>query len=1102
MRWEGREPVKYPAKTKTSQMTPNKYVSRSLRFHWRNHLAVFLGTALATAILTGALAVGDSVRFSLKRLALLRLGETEFAIASPSHFFRARLAGDLGRKLTVPTSSLLIARGVVSLPDGSARVNRVQVAGVDDRFWGFSEKRNRWPPPGLVNHALAERLGGRHGQAIVVRVEKPSWLPRDAPLASDRDLSAAARHAVSGIVADEQMGRFSLEANQIPTPTVFVPLSWLQDLVGKPGRANVVLIGRGSRFDAAKAAMRDSWTLDDADLELRQLDGQSGFELRSRRVFLDPPVAEAIQRAFPEARGVLSYFVNELRHGDRTTPYSLVTAMRGGVVPDDMKNDGIVIHSWLAEDLQAKAGDEIDLCYFVVGPQRKLEERTSRFRVRSVVPLEGAAADRGLMPDFPGLHDSENCRDWDAGVPIDFKRIRDKDEKYWDDYRGTPKAFLTLAAGQRIWSNRFGNLTALRFPREEGLEARIRAVIDPDSVGLTVQPVRERALAAVDQSLDFGQLFLGFSLFLIVSALILTGLLFGFGIEQRRQEIGTLRALGFREQRIRRLLLREGMSVAVRGTILGLAGGVAYTKATLWGLTTIWRDAVGGTELRYHAEPHTFWIGALASVFLAGLVIWLAVRRQVKQPVRYLMASSIPEPRAGESRRRARVAGLVGFAALAIALCVLLFGRDDPHAAASFFSAAALLLVAGIAFAHAYLASRTKSTSPAIGIADLATRNAARRRGRSLATVAMLASGTFIVVAVGANRLDSATERGRASGTGGFQWYGETTIPVLRDLNEPVVRDDLGLPVNSTTGIHVVGLRVREGDDASCLNLNRAQTPRILGVPAREFSNAQRFRFLKATGNGDPWKQLEEAQPDGAIPAIADQNTVVWALGKSLGDTIPYTDERGRTIWIRIVGIISNSILQGSLLVSERHFIELFLSESGFRVLLLEDSAANDSQTTRTEWTRALSHFGLELTPSAQRLAEFNAVENSYLRIFGVLGGLGVLLGTAGLGIVVLRNALERRNELAILQAVGFGRRKLRWMIVVENWGLLLMGLLCGTLAGLVAVAPALSRRGLSADDPLSLLVWFGILVSGLALVWFAAKIAVRGPLLKALRNE
>jgi ABC-type antimicrobial peptide transport system permease subunit len=135
-------------------------------------------------------------------------------------------------------------------------------------------------------------------------------------------------------------------------------------------------------------------------------------------------------------------------------------------------------------------------------------------------------------------------------------------------------------------------------------------------------------------------------------------------------------------------------------------------------------------------------------------------------------------------------------------------------------------------------------------------------------------------------------------------------------------------------------------------------------------------------------------------------------------------------------------------------------------------------------------------------LDAYNAVQNTYLNTFQILGGLGLLLGTAGLGVVVLRNVLERRAELALFTAVGLRARVLRKLVVMEHGALLFAGLLIGIVAALVAIVPALrgpmqqvNYRGLS----ITLAV---VCVSGLIWTWVAARIALRGELLKALRNE
>ena len=94
---------------------------------------------------------------------------------------------------------------------------------------------------------------------------------------------------------------------------------------------------------------------------------------------------------------------------------------------------------------------------------------------------------------------------------------------------------------------------------------------------------------------------------------------------------------------------------------------------------------------------------------------------------------------------------------------------------------------------------------------------------------------------------------------------------------------------------------------------------------------------------------------------------------------------------------------------------------------------------------------------SAERLRGFRAIENTYLATFQTLGLLGLLLGTLGLGILILRNVLERSGELAALSACGFRRARLGAMLLYEHGFLLLAGEGIGSVAALIAVAPASS---------------------------------------------
>jgi hypothetical protein len=379
-----------------------------------------------------------------------------------------------------------------------------------------------------------------------------------------------------------------------------------------------------------------------------------------------------------------------------------------------------------------------------------------------------------------------------------------------------------------------------------------------------------------------------------------------------------------------------------------------------------------------------------------------------------------------------------------------------------------------------------------------------------------------VIVAIGAFRLDANRDAARRdSGTGGFALIGESTMPVVQDLNTKAGSEFYGLGAEQLAGVSVVPLRVREGDVASCLNLNRAQKPRLLGVKPELL--AGRFTFAKAAkgldrhagwellrGGGGGQREVDltdrsqianRKSPIAEVPAIGDANSIQWAMGKEIGDTIDYTDEQGRAFKVRLVGAVANSILQGSLLIDEAEFTRRFPGESGYRMFLI-DTRPNSVAEVSATLSRALQDAGLELTLAAQRLSEFNAVQNTYLGTFQVLGGLGLLLGSAGLGVVVLRNVLERRGELGLLAAVGFRRTLLHRLVLSEHGALLGAGLGLGIAAAAVAVLPAILSPGAQLPFGSLALTLGAVLLNGLLWTWMATGYALRGNLLAALRNE
>lgn len=1081
-------------------------IKRSLLFFWRTNLGVFAAAAVGTAILTGALLVGDSVRHSLARLVDDRLGNTQVAIAGGNRFFRSELADDLSKELNAESAALLQLRGLITNDDGSKRTGRVEVLGVDENFFAMGNAPN--PFEGdvgegvVINAPLAAKLNVEAGDEVMLRVSKPGLMPRDVPLTPDSDLSIGFRLTVKAIVTEEGFGRFSLQANQISPFNAFVPLKWLGEKTEHAGHANMVLVGSATgneiTVENANEAVAKCFTLDDIAIEVRRLPEQGEIEILSRRIFIDDVLAEAVTIAGDKPAGVMTYFVNELRKDPNSTPYSFVTAIDVGlgdsIIPSDLKDDQIVISEWLANDLNAKADDKLTLTYFVMGPMRKLEERSTEFTVRAVVPMAGLAADAQLMPDFPGLADAADCRDWKPGIPIDLDKIGDEDEAYWDMYRGVPKGFVTLAAGQKMWGNRFGKLTSVRYPldsnSEKDISSKILESVDPALAGLFFLPVRELGDRAGAQGTDFGGLFLGLSMFLIASAVILLGLVFVFGVEKRRGQSGTLLALGFSHKKIRHLFLLEGTIISAIGAVVGVIIAIVYTQVMTVSLSTVWKSAIGGASIRFYATPASLTIGAAAGVAVSLLAIWLTLRKQLAKTARELLVANVEEEfLAGPVASKSRVSFFVAAASIAVAVVILLAGGESG----AFFSAGALLLIAVLSLSHGVLRHLACKRGVKLrSVRQLALRNTTRRSGRSLAVIALLAGGCFLVISVGAFRQDSSKDAYRRdSGTGGFAFVGESSIPVLHDLSV----DDY---------LKVVQLRVNDGDDASCLNLNRAQRPRLVGVQSEQLQSRGAFGFaevIKGSDIEDAWELLDLDLGDDVVPAIGDAAMIKWILGKSIGGDVEYSDEKGRSFKLRLVGGLKNSIMQGSLVISADQFTKRFPSEAGYRMFLV-DASKEDASTVEDVLSKALLDFGLELTPAVVRMQKLNAVQNTYLSIFQILGGLGLVLGSVGLALVVLLNVLERTGEFAMLRAVGFSKGKLKKMVLLEHTALVVAGMVGGVVSALVAIIPAISTPG--SDLPcMSLSVIIGcIAISAVVWIRVATAIALSGNLMDAIRNE
>jgi ABC-type antimicrobial peptide transport system permease subunit len=1118
-------------------MTRTRLLAQTLAYHERANLAVALGAMVAAAVLAGALLVGDSLRGSLRDRADRQLNGTDYALAG-DRFFREELAA----KLPGGVRPVILLQGTVRA--GDRRTGRVTVIGVEDRF-GLGDLT----PTGstaIVSDSLARALNLSQGTQIEVSVQKASAIPRSSALAKRDTASATKTFALSVahvLPSGHPAGEFTLSPGPATVLNLIVPLRTLEKEIDQSGRVNTLLSGP-QPLHSLQEVLERQLSLEDWDLKVHVPPTRHAYvSVESRRLILEPAAVDASRKAAEElgyrAAPTFVYLANGIAANGAEIPYSVVA----GIDPNEpsplnpvgqaFADDEIVLVDWKDSPLKVKPGEEGTLTYFKPEVEGRVEEAKHTFRLKAIIPLEGAAADPDVVPEFPGITDKLEISKWDPPFPYENARIRPRDERFWREHRTTPKAYVTLNAARNLWGSRFGDTTSVRIlPKDGDVAAALPRVresvlknLDAKRGGFQFDPVRERLQAAGRGSTDFGMLFLAFSFFLIAAALMLVGLLFRLNLERRAREVGLLRAAGYPLRTVRRLLLLEGLIVAAAGSAVGLVAAIGFAAGMLALLAWLWPTPGVGSFLSLHVSATSLVIGFVASVVMSELAVWWAVRGLSRiEPSRLLKGVStdegtVPTP----SRWAPRIAIVALLGALACIVLAPFMPPGEPQAG-TFFGAGTLLLIAGLAVVWMWLKRPRRATVHSLN--PLGVRNATRNPTRSLLTAGLLASAAFLLVAVESFRREPDRDfQKKDGGSGGFPLLAEADSPVFQDLTGEATLTDIERaiqkryqeeqkPVEEREAkveevrrifqlMTVYPFRVRAGDDASCLNLYQATRPRVLGVPEALIDRGG-FRFSSTEAKTreekeNPWLLLR--QSGDAVPVFVEENTAVWQLKKGLGDTIEVPDEEGRPVTMRIVGLLKDSVFQSEVVIGDAAFRRSFPHTEGFSYFLIDVHPGTDPAVVEQAFEDNLGAYGIEVTPTADRVASYLAVQNTYLTTFQLLGGFGLLLGVLGLSVVLLRNVWERRSELALLRAMGYRVATLNRLVFVENALLLLLGLGAGVIAALIAVAPHVASGGSVPWGRLALMLG-AVLAMGLVAAGAAVAASVRTPIVAGLHRE
>jgi putative ABC transport system permease protein len=1035
-------------------------VLKSIKYYRKPVVYQVLIIALLSAVITGSLLTGYSVRMSLKKSAADHIGNSGIVVSSGLRYFDNDITG------RIRVTGGLNCTGLIEITGSSQNLSsqkdafNTHIYGIKPDFFSFHGKELVSLNSGeiAINRRLADHLEAKKGDDIIIRFTEISDIPSDAPFAPDKADGHSVVKKIAEIIEPENGGNFSLSISQLVPMNIFINLDDIGYETGKSVKINRLIIEKNSNISIEKAGaiIKSTLRFSDIGLRIRKLVRTEGFELISDRIFIDEPLVKEVANRISSAP-VITYLSNKIESDRGSTPYSFVSALPPSLYPEITQGNEIVINTWLAEDLATKEGDTLSMFWYAPDSLNRLIECRNDFVVRKIVETAGIWADSLLMPDFPGIAGSESCSDWDAGVPIKMDRIRDKDEDYWNKFKGTPKAFIGYGRGKELWGSNFGPATAIRFPSgttESEIEESLNGSLEPDLSGFMITDLYGEAIKAAEESVDFGTLFISLGFFLILASIVLLSFAVSFYFDTKRGQINTLFALGFNNRWIKKILLQESLVIGIGGSMIGAFTGFLVSIGITLALNSVWKGAVQTNTLSAY-----FGLKPVITGFIVTLTIMMTF--MVIKTGNYLKSLNRKEK---EPHKSASSSGNFRLLIVSLASTIVLFSFSFVFVNQEImfsFGAGAILLLTSILFWRQFytggLGFKAGVIKQRMGLSRLYY---SFNPSHAVTPTLFIAAGIFAVFITLVNRKDFDEDLLKnSSGTGGYLLWFESNIPVSEELNTLKGRTSLGLDDDSLSSMRFTQIKRLQGNDASCLNLNHITAPPLMGVDPGDFIKRKSFSFakhLKQSESENPWEYLKIEVTNSTIYGIADQTVLEWGLKISVGDTLIMRAESGQRLNIIIAAGLQSSVFQGYVIIGKENFAKYFPSVSGNSVMLVSGNPEL-TEKYKIALNERLSNNGIYIEKTSERLASFYEVTNTYLSVFGVFGALGMITGIAGMGFVLLRNFNSRRREFALMLATGYSFRQIRRIIINEQVVILLAGVSSGIISAIVATFPSLS---------------------------------------------
>jgi putative ABC transport system permease protein len=581
---------------------------------------------------------------------------------------------------------------------------------------------------------------------------------------------------------------------------------------------------------------------------------------------------------------------------------------------------------------------------------------------------------------------------------------------------------MDIAAAQLAFA-RLGRLDRVEvlLPEDADLPAALDAIASRLPAGLTAQRPSRRGEQVETMLAAFHANLTALSWIALIVGLFLVYNTVTISVVARRQEIGTLRALGLTRRKVLLLFLGEAAALAVAGIALGL------------GLARLLADA---TVSLTAATVSTLYIAAVsAPPDLDAGHVWMAIAiglplSLLAAAVPALEASRVPPTAAMrghdvlEMRRRLTPMALVVPVALLLAAYGLAqlppIGRRPVFGYASAFTLVigASLLVPALMFGLARLGRATLRRAGVEGL--LAHANLTSAIPRLSISVAALAVSLSMMVAI-------AVMIGSFRDTVVY-WVGQTLQADL--FIGPGIRPTVGS--EQTVSADVIATLATHPDVVAMDQFSNADLVYegnlvVLGAGSFDVVIEHGALLFKSPADG-------RAALRGAIgqDAVIVSEPFAMRYGTQAGDVLQIPTPHGPRPFRVAAVYYDYSSDRGVVVMDRPTFTKYFgpLQPSGVAAYLREGA---DPERVRTEMLAMLDegHRAFIFSNRALR-TEVLRVFDSTFAITYALEIIAIVVAMLGVAGTLLTLVLERRRELSLLRLTGADRRQVRRMVVIE----------------------------------------------------------------------